>query len=54
VPWYGLCQFRDTSEQLRRYEMVYKIYKDGLKNRQRQQSTINDIDDYIMRITGAY
>jgi len=42
------------SEQLRRYEMAYKIYKDELKDWQRQQSTINDIDDYIMRTTGAY
>lgn len=43
-----------NSEQLRRYEMAYKIYKDELKDWQRQQSTINDIDDYIMRTTGAY
>jgi len=42
------------SEQLRRYEMAYKIYKDELKDWQRQQTTINDIDDYIMRTTGAY
>ena len=42
------------SDQLRRYEMAYKIYKDELKDWQRQQTTINDIDDYIMRTTGAY
>ena len=34
--------------------MAYRIYKDELKDWQRQQSTINDIDDYIMRTTGAY
>jgi hypothetical protein len=34
--------------------MAYKIYKDELKDWQRQQTIINDIDDYIMRITGAY
>ena len=34
--------------------MAYKIYKDELKNWQRRQTTINDIDDYIMRTTGAY
>src|SRR5436305_6017854 len=31
------------SEQLRRYEMAYKIYKDELKNWQRRQTTINNI-----------
>lgn len=42
------------SEQLRRYEMAYKVYKDELKDWERRQTTINDIDDYIMRTTGAY
>lgn len=42
------------SEQLRRYEMAYRIYKDELKDWQRKLTTINDIDDYIMRTTGAY
>jgi hypothetical protein len=43
-----------NSEQLRRYEMAYRIYKDELKDWERRQTTINDIDDYIMRTTGAY
>jgi len=43
-----------TAPQLQRYELAYKIYKDELKRWQRQQTTINDIDDYIMRTTGAY
>lgn len=42
------------SEQLRRYEMAYRVYKDELKDWERRQTTINDIDDYIMRTTGAY
>ena len=46
-------QSLDT-EQLRRYEMAYKVYKDELKDWERQQTTINDIDDYIMRTTGVY
>jgi hypothetical protein len=37
-----------------RYEMAYRIYKDELKDWERRQTTINDIDDYIMRTTGAY
>ena len=43
-----------TAEQLKRYEMAYKIYKDNLKKWERKQTTINNIDDYIMRITGTY
>ena len=43
-----------NAEQLKRYEMAYKVYKDELKDWERKQTTINDIDDYIMRITGAY
>jgi hypothetical protein len=42
------------SDQLKRYEMAYKVYKDELKDWERKQTTINDIDDYIMRTTGAY
>jgi hypothetical protein len=42
------------SEQLKRYEMAYRVYKDELKDWERRQTTINDIDDYIMRTTGAY
>ena len=43
-----------NAEQLKRYEMAYKIYKDELKDWERKQTTINDINDYIMRTTGAY
>jgi len=43
-----------TAQQLQRYEMAYKVYKDELKKWERKQTTINDIDDYIMRTTGAY
>jgi hypothetical protein len=43
-----------TTEQLKRYEMAYKVYKDKLKDWERKQIIINDINDYIMRITGAY
>src|SRR5271170_2247974 len=43
-----------NAEQLKRYEMAYKVYKDELKDWERKQTTINDIDDYIMRTTGAY
>ena len=43
-----------TNDQLKRYEMDYKVYKDELKEWQRKQTTINDIDDYIMRTTGTY
>src|SRR6266480_1625260 len=43
-----------TADQLKRYEMAYKIYKDNLKKWERKQTTINNIDDYIMRITGTY
>jgi len=43
-----------TAQQLQRYELAYKIYKDEFKDWQRKQTTINDIDDYIMRTTGAY
>src|SRR6266513_1753970 len=43
-----------TAEQLKRYEMAYKVYKDNLKKWERKQATINDIDDYIMRTTGTY
>jgi len=43
-----------TAQQLQRYELAYKIYKDELKKWERKQTTINDIDDYIMRTTGAY
>jgi len=42
------------SEQLKRYEIAYRVYKDELKDWERRQTTINDIDDYIMRTTGAY
>jgi hypothetical protein len=42
------------SEQLKRYEIAYRVYKDELKDWERKQTTINDIDDYIMRTTGAY
>ena len=42
-----------NTEQLKRYEMAYKIYKDELKDWERKQITINDIDDYIMRTTGV-
>jgi hypothetical protein len=34
--------------------MAYKIYKNELKDWERKQIIINDIDDYIIRITGAY
>ena len=43
-----------TADQLKRYEMDYKVYKDDLKKWERKQTTINDIDDYIMRTTGTY
>jgi hypothetical protein len=43
-----------TAQQLQRYELAYKIYKEEFKDWQRKQTTINDIDDYIMRTTGAY
>ena len=43
-----------TAQQLQRYEMAYKIYKDKLKKQKRKQTTINNIDDYIIRTTGAY
>ena len=43
-----------NSEQLKRYEMAYRVYKNELKDWKRRQKTINDIDDYIMRTTGAY
>src|SRR5436305_10209811 len=43
-----------TNDQLKRYEMAYKDYKDELKKWERKQTTINDIDDYIMRTTGTY
>jgi predicted oxidoreductase (fatty acid repression mutant protein) len=43
-----------NAQQLKQYEMAYRVYKDELKDWQRQQTTINDIDDYIMRTTGAY
>jgi hypothetical protein len=43
-----------NSEQLKRYEMAYKVYKDELKDWERKYTTINDVDDYIMRTTGAY
>lgn len=42
------------SEQLRHYEMAYRVYKDKLKDWERRQTIINDIDDYIMRTTGVY
>jgi hypothetical protein len=37
-----------------RHEMAYRIYKDKLKDWGRRQTTINDIDDYIMFTTGVY
>lgn len=43
-----------TAEQLKRYEIDYKVYKDELKEWKLKQTTINDIDDYIMRTTGTY
>src|SRR5438874_12640962 len=43
-----------TADELKRYEMAYKVYKDDLKKWERKQATINDIDDYIMRTTGTY
>src|SRR2546421_2659548 len=43
-----------TADQLKRYEMAYKVYKDDLKKWERKRTTINDIDDYIMRTTGTY
>jgi hypothetical protein len=43
-----------NAEQLKRYEMAYKVYKDELKDWERKHITINDVDDYIMRTTGAY
>ena len=43
-----------TAQQLQRYEMAYKVYKDDLKRWERRQTTINNIDDYIMRTTGTY
>src|SRR5947207_4996159 len=42
------------ADQLKQYEMDYKIYKDELKEWKQKQTTINDIDDYIMRTTGTY
>jgi hypothetical protein len=41
-------------DQLKRYDMAYRIYKDEHKVWEKRQTTINDIDDYIMRTTGAY
>ena len=43
-----------TAQQLQRYELAYKIYKDEFKDWQRKQTTINDIDDYIMHTIGTY
>src|SRR5438067_441969 len=43
-----------TAEQLKRYEMAYKVYKNNLKKWEQKQATINDIDDYIIRTTGTY
>jgi hypothetical protein len=43
-----------TADQLKRYKMDYKIYKDELKEWKLKQTTINNIDDYIMRTTGTY
>src|SRR5437868_11898194 len=43
-----------TAQQLQRYELAYKIYKDEFKDWQRKQTTINNIDDYIMRTIGTY
>ena len=43
-----------TAQQLQRYELAYKIYKDEFKDWQRKQTTINDIDNYIMRTIGTY
>jgi hypothetical protein len=34
--------------------MAYKIYKDELKDWERKQIIINDINDYIIRTTGVY
>ena len=34
--------------------MDYKVYKDKLKEWNKKQTTINDIDDYIMWIIGTY
>jgi cytochrome oxidase Cu insertion factor (SCO1/SenC/PrrC family) len=34
--------------------MAYKVYKDKLKDWERKYTTINDINDYIMRTTGVY
>ena len=39
---------------LKQYDMAYRAYKDQLKDWKEKQTTINDIDDYIMRTTGAY
>ena len=43
-----------TAQQLQRYELAYKIYKDEFKDWQRKQTIINNIDDYIMHTTGTY
>jgi hypothetical protein len=43
-----------NTEQLKRYKMTYKVYKDELKEWERKQITIYNIDDYIMRTTGTY
>jgi hypothetical protein len=43
-----------TADQLKRYEVDYKVYKDELKEWKLKQTTINDIDDSIMRTTGTY
>jgi predicted oxidoreductase (fatty acid repression mutant protein) len=43
-----------NAEQLKRYKMTYKVYKDKLKEWERKQTTIHNIDDYIMRTTGTY
>ena|SRR5437763_1280185 len=43
-----------TPEQLKRYEMDYKVYKDELKEWKLKQNTINNIDNYIMWTTGTY
>jgi cytochrome oxidase Cu insertion factor (SCO1/SenC/PrrC family) len=43
-----------TDDQLKRYKINYKVYKDKLKEWNKKQATINNINDYIMRITGIY
>src|SRR2546421_669696 len=43
-----------TADQLKRFKMAYKVYKDDLKKWERKQITINNINNYIIRIISIY